>query len=723
MPRGYSRLALPFFVVAAAALTFVALPRPQASAATSIVVTQAANTGAPECDTGGNCNLWQAINYANTVQDPVITFNQTAMGTDTIVPVPELPYFNVTSSVTIDGGELTTLWGQGAVNFGLVFLSYDGAPVSNVTVKNMYVYAFNYNPIQFCPDNLILQQTCVGEVSNVVLEDVQVGNAGTEGILFYSPNIHDVRLTDVKSHVNGGRGIAFGYVGDAGSTVHDITLERLQATYSTEGVGFKADTVDDVTDTDSYYSNNDSGFYILAEQTSDVTVTSPAYFENDSAGLDVDSGPTLTNLTVTGAEASDFRQTKMGYAIRTAGATTSNVEITDLTLNSMRDGVYLVAIVMHDITIDEVDGNTQFSPITLNPSINLSTNIAVRNSELSTMSGPNISIGGGQADIDGIEVVDNFTQGGGGGISIDGKTINNAQLMGNVLLGGGTATHGVSMSAPDGGTNNIIQFNHASGFLGDGIFLDGGPTFRVTLEEVGSNDNGGLGVDIAPDGVNPNDAGDGDTGVNGRLNFPEIEVITGDLVQGLACALCHVELSLAAPDPTNHGEGANFIASGSANADGEFAISVCVEETVGSIIPATEKFTSMATDSQGNSSEWSLNFAIPADINCVSTPTSTPAVTPPPTPTAAPTEYRLGDIDCDDAIDTQDVFLALEFALEDDGGPLGDTPLCPPANTVGDADCDDDVDEQDALRILAFVAGLPFAPIGGCPEVGNILLG
>ncbi len=66
------------------------------------------------------------------------------------------------------------------------------------------------------------------------------------------------------------------------------------------------------------------------------------------------------------------------------------------------------------------------------------------------------------------------------------------------------------------GQPNTIRFND-----GDGIFL---ASACQDISIVGNviSDNGGLAVDLAPDGVTPNDEGDTDSGANGLLNFPVI---------------------------------------------------------------------------------------------------------------------------------------------------------------------------------------------------------
>ena len=118
---------------------------------------------------------------------------------------------------------------------------------------------------------------------------------------------------------------------------------------------------------------------------------------------------------------------------------------------------------------------------------------------------------------------------------------------------GGTAT----------GAGNLIAFNAL-----DGVNVGSGSGNAVLGNSIHSNGN--LGIDLFPDGVTPNDAGDVDTGPNGLLNFPVLlsGVASGGLVVGtfsldVAAGSYRVEFfrNPLGADPSGNGEGQVFAGS------------------------------------------------------------------------------------------------------------------------------------------------------------------
>lgn len=116
--------------------------------------------------------------------------------------------------------------------------------------------------------------------------------------------------------------------------------------------------------------------------------------------------------------------------------------------------------------------------------------------------------------------------------------------------------------------------------------------------------NIGLGIDLETIGVNPNDPGDADIGANALLNYPEITSAGTTNVSGTACAGCLVELFISDQDPSGNGEGKTYIDSATADASGNFAIPVFFP------IVSCTRVTATATDSSGNTSEFSENAKV-----------------------------------------------------------------------------------------------------------------
>ena len=209
-------------------------------------------------------------------------------------------------------------------------------------------------------------------------------------------------------------------------------------------------------------------------------------------------------------------------------------------------------------------------------------------------------------------------------------------------------------------------------------------TFRSEQNRILSNsifDNAGRGIDLGADGVTANDAGDADDGANDLLNWP---VLTGASSTGSDSTVDAEALTMgpasgqpyslqffanAACDSSGNGEGQIFLGEASRSADGSpVSVNLPVPIPDGYFVTAT------ATDSLGNTSEFSN--CVPASGGPVAvataTPTPLPTVTPSKTalpgqtPTIAPTNIP-GETVCNDCRDN-------------DGDTLvdRDDPDCPP---------------------------------------------
>ncbi len=151
------------------------------------------------------------------------------------------------------------------------------------------------------------------------------------------------------------------------------------------------------------------------------------------------------------------------------------------------------------------------------------------------------------------------------------------------------------------GPDNIIANNTTHGVL----INDGNNKFN-TITRNSIYNNGGLGIDIDPIGVNQNDQYS-HSGANGRQNFPVITSATATEVRGTACAGCVVEIFLADSPAGSYGEGKTFLASAVASSTGIFTIPL-------SGVTAGQVITSTATAPDRNTSEFSLNVALTASV-------------------------------------------------------------------------------------------------------------
>ena len=137
---------------------------------------------------------------------------------------------------------------------------------------------------------------------------------------------------------------------------------------------------------------------------------------------------------------------------------------------------------------------------------------------------------------------------------------------------------------------------------------DGGTGNRVSANEI--RDNGARGIDLNHDGVTANDAGDTDSGPNNLQNFPALTSATaGGGTTSVAGSLdsaagtYRVEFFANTACDGTHGEGDRYMGARSVSA-GAFSASGLSATSAGEFVTAT------ATDSSGNTSEFSACQAI-----------------------------------------------------------------------------------------------------------------
>jgi len=167
-------------------------------------------------------------------------------------------------------------------------------------------------------------------------------------------------------------------------------------------------------------------------------------------------------------------------------------------------------------------------------------------------------------------------------------------------IGGGREAYGniIAFNTGDGirslANGQVIWHNQIYNNGGHGVHIDGGPASPTAagLGDVISHnsiyDNGGLGISVeSPELV-------------GGLEPPELTAASATSLSGTATPNSLVEVFLADPDPTRHGEGKTYLGERSAGADGTFTITFGGAGTC-------PVYTATATDSHGNTSEFSLN--------------------------------------------------------------------------------------------------------------------
>ncbi len=193
----------------------------------------------------------------------------------------------------------------------------------------------------------------------------------------------------------------------------------------------------------------------------------------------------------------------------------------------------------------------------------------------------------------------------GGNIRFEGNLVGKS-FAGSVIPNGGP---GLEVSADDapvsiGGPGAAA--NTITGNLGPGILVsDDGSA--ATIAENSIFANGGLGIDLEPLGLTPNDAGDVDVGADGLQNFPEISSALFEggqtTVAGTIATTASTDLKLrfyasSGCDPSGNGEGQRLLGATTVTTDGggNASFSAAVGNTA-----SGEQVTATATGPQGTS--------------------------------------------------------------------------------------------------------------------------
>jgi parallel beta-helix repeat protein len=183
----------------------------------------------------------------------------------------------------------------------------------------------------------------------------------------------------------------------------------------------------------------------------------------------------------------------------------------------------------------------------------------------------------------------------------------------------GNGRHGVEATKGSGntiggtasGAANLIAFNKK-----DGIYV-AELAYDYDLRGNAIFANGELGIDLHPDGVTPNDPGDGDTGANNLQNYPVLSSATLNglltTIQGTLNSSPSTTYKLdfyvnGSCDPSGYGEGSTYLGvktvTTDAGGDASFTAAFL------NFIPAGAYVTATATDPNGSTSEFSQCLAL-----------------------------------------------------------------------------------------------------------------
>lgn len=192
----------------------------------------------------------------------------------------------------------------------------------------------------------------------------------------------------------------------------------------------------------------------------------------------------------------------------------------------------------------------------------------------------------------------------------------------------------------DAGEANVIAFN---AFYGIRVAGSLPPTQNEIRGNAiyGTTGSSGLGIDLGEDGVDSNDGGDGDTGPNNHQNYPLLNSISGTFIFG---SLDSTPLSFFtidfyrsdSCDPSGYGEGQEHISWVEYGTDATGHLNFIINMTPWPVSPG-DYLTATATDSDGNTSEFSPCILVEAQSTPTPTATNTPTVTSSPTATATNT--------------------------------------------------------------------------------------
>lgn len=581
-----------------------------------------ADTGDGICDhdlvTGGQqCTLRAAIQQAIVLgNDPSgpdeIRFDVPGAGPHTIAPASALPVL-AGQSMVIDGSTdpdgAIRIDGSGAGNTAGLIVQAGGT-----TLRGLSVYGFAFQGIFVSSSGTTIEDSFIGtdEVSTP-----GIGN-GDNGIQL-SSNDNTVRNTVVSGNaldgilIGAGAGEPTGNVvegnriGTNGTGTQDLGngLAGVRVAFGATGNTIGGSGADDgnvISGNDQQgvviqggLSSGPSTGNLVAGNRIGTTADGAGALGNASQGVAIlgDSAENEVRDNVTSANAAGVFLQDSGVE---AVGPTANVVAGNL-IGTAADGITplgnSVGVRISSAFGLPFDGNRVGGTVGLTPSGACTGDCNV----IADSAGNGIEV---QGDVDGTIVQGNHI-----GVDAPGTgTLSN--------VGSGVLLDDASNTLVGGsGAANVIAANN-----GDGITVIGANAAGNAFLSNSIHDNGGLGIDLADDGVTANDAGDGDAGANGLQNFPELlGVVAGGsthvagTLDSTDDATFRIEVfANGSADPSGNGEadtflGARSVRTGSGGVS-VFAVTVPGTAGPGEEIAATATVVD-AQDEPGSTSELS----------------------------------------------------------------------------------------------------------------------
>jgi CSLREA domain-containing protein len=648
-----------------------------ASPAATFTVNSNADTDDGVCNSI-NCTLREAINVANAAPGTDTIRFSIGSGPKTIQALSALP--TIVEPVTIDGTTQPGFSGTpiieldgsmaGAGSNGLR-ISGGGSLVTGLVI-NRFLAAFPAGG-----GNGILLETAGGnEIRGCYIGTNMAGSAdlgnGGDGVQISSSGANLVGRIDAGQRINVISGNdSFGVrVLGSGSDTNTIAGNRIGTNASgtvavpngASGVSINSgagNAVGSSIPADTLISGNDGDGVTLTGTSAGSAVTNcwiglnaagTAALPNAGHGVDV----TGSNDNTVGPGDVISGNTMNGVLIITGS---SGNTVTGNFVGTNPAGTAAVANLLNGVIVSGSNGNT-VGPINL-ISGNGTNGVRLRSGAADNVVkgnfiGVNAAVSGAVPNVDGVQINDGAAGNTVGGAAADRNVISgntdsgvllvDATTQNNVVSGNFVGTNatasapianggnGVDIQGAVGtviggtaaGTKNILAFNG-----GRGVFVESGTGNAILGNTIVFN--AGLGIDLAPLGVTPNDVGDPDVGANLLQNYPTLGPVLLDAgstqIQGTLNSLPNLSFRLeffGSPvcDVSGFGPGQRPMGAVDrmTDAGGTVAfIAVLPSAALGPWVTAT------ATDPSGNTSEFSACVPVPGPAVTAISPTSGPA--------------------------------------------------------------------------------------------------